>query len=63
MSGLTRGELEVLYPGALHKRSQNWYHWQFPGGESYAGAAERAASALHAAKASDFERPVMLPTR
>ncbi|WP_120003964.1 histidine phosphatase family protein [Nesterenkonia muleiensis] len=50
MGGLTRGEFGEPYPGALHKRSQNWHHWRFLGGESDAGVAERAASALHAAR-------------
>jgi broad specificity phosphatase PhoE len=46
MSGLTDVEIEQRYPGELSRRANDKYAWCFPGGESYADADRRCASAL-----------------
>jgi broad specificity phosphatase PhoE len=46
MAGLTADEIEARFPGEMERRHQDKYDWRFPGGESYADASRRAASAL-----------------
>lgn len=60
ISGLTWTEFEARHPGARQTRSKNWYHWEFPGGESCAVAEERAVTALRLVENSGFERPVIV---
>ncbi|MDJ0768931.1 MAG: histidine phosphatase family protein [Ilumatobacter sp.] len=46
LSGLTDAEIETRFPGVLAQRTRDKYRWRFPGGESYADAAGRAAQAI-----------------
>ncbi len=46
MAGLTRAEIDELFPTARQQRAENRYGWAFPRGESYAQARGRARRAL-----------------
>jgi len=46
LTGLTDIEVETRFPGMMEGRSHQKWDWTFPGGESYASAAERAASVI-----------------
>jgi broad specificity phosphatase PhoE len=60
MAGLTNEEIEERFPGALAMRSKDRYRWCFPGGESYAGADERAAVALKRIDSTGAQRPLLV---
>lgn len=59
-AGLTPSEIEARYPGARAERAQHKYVWRFPGGESYAGADQRAAAALGQVGRSGALRPLIV---
>jgi len=48
--GLTAGEIETRFPGALAERERDKWSYVMPGGESYASAHERARRWLAARK-------------
>lgn len=60
MAGLTREEIDARFPGAMTSRAHDLYRWAFPGGESYADAAERAVTALSATAAAGFRNPLLV---
>jgi probable phosphoglycerate mutase len=60
MAGLTRGEIEQLFPGALARRAEDKYRWRFPGGESYADADRRAGIALARIAGTDTRHPLVV---
>jgi broad specificity phosphatase PhoE len=59
-AGMTNEEISGRYPGALEERAQDKYRWRFPGGESYADADVRAASALAMVAAHPARRPLIV---
>jgi broad specificity phosphatase PhoE len=60
MAGLTSADIERLFPGELGRRASDKYHWRFPGGESYADADQRAATALAGIARSGARRPLVV---
>ncbi len=59
-AGMTNEEISARYPGALEGRAEDKYRWRFPGGESYADADVRAASALAQVAAHPARRPLIV---
>ncbi|GAA3256872.1 histidine phosphatase family protein [Dactylosporangium siamense] len=59
-SGLIDDQIDTQFPGERQRRAADKYHWQFPGGESYADAATRAASALHRIGHQPARRPLIV---
>lgn len=60
MAGLTRQQIDARFPGTMTARAQDLYRWTFPGGESYADAAQRAEAALSAVAASGSRNPLIV---
>jgi broad specificity phosphatase PhoE len=60
MAGLNRDEIETSFPGEMSRRAADKYHWQFPGGESYADGDVRAAAALRVVAAAGVARPLVV---
>ena len=60
MAGLTREQIDARFPGAMTARAHDLYRWVFPGGESYADAARRAAAALTVIAGSGFRNPLLV---
>jgi broad specificity phosphatase PhoE len=60
MGGLTTEEIDRQFPGALEQRARDKFHWRFPGGENYADADSRAASALASIADAGVRRPLLL---
>jgi probable phosphoglycerate mutase len=59
-AGMTNAEIEAAHPGALAHRRQDKYEWRFPGGESYADADRRAATALAKIATYPTNRPLIV---
>lgn len=59
-AGLTEEEINARYPGAMQRRAEDKYRWRFPGGESYADADIRVASALAQITANPARRPLIV---
>jgi probable phosphoglycerate mutase len=59
-SGLNSAEIDARWPGEREKRSRDKYTYRFPGGESYADAEVRAASALDAIGDTGALRPLIV---
>jgi len=60
MAGLISSDIERLFPGELGRRDSDKYHWRFPGGESYADADQRSATALARIARSGARRPLVI---
>lgn len=60
MAGLTDAQIERRFPGEFENRELDKYRWRFPGGESYADADARAASALGVIMDADFRRALVV---
>jgi len=60
MAGLTATEVEARFPGEMDRRNHDKYRWSFPGGESYADADTRAATAIDNIAHYDVRCPLII---
>ena len=59
-SGLVDEQVDAQFPGERERRAADKYRWRFPGGESYADADVRAASALRQVGRKPAKRPLIV---
>lgn len=60
LSGLTRAEKALAWPGHEQARARDKYFYRFPGGESYADADARAGRALARIARSGVRAPLLV---
>jgi broad specificity phosphatase PhoE len=59
-SGLVDEQIDAQFPGQRQLRASDKYAWRFPGGESYADADTRAATALDQLSRRQPRRPLLV---